>query len=185
MKDRDMEIFKIEVRTKKSKDVLNLAEDLRIDEYNLNEAFCNQPSLYAYWATVASQARALADRAKLEVDKHEDYMRKTLVGILDVEVRRELEMNGEKVTESKVTNEIYCHEDYLAAQTQLYELKEKYLDANETAVTLEIARDAMNQRKDALISLGAQMRNDASNLELTIKKQQAKEVISKSKQSKA
>lgn len=184
MEDRDWEILSVEVKTKKSTTSMNLAEDLVIDEYNLNEAFMNQPALFAWWATVAAQARAIADKAKLAVEEQEDYLKKRLIGELDTEVRQQLEMDGEKITETKVTNGIYCHERYVEESKKLYELKEKYLECNANAVTLEIGRDAMNQRKDTLISLGANMRNDINNLDLNIKKEQAKAIIAgkKSKQ---
>lgn len=177
MKEHDWDILKVEVKTRNNQNVMNLADDLKIDEDNINEAFINQPALYAWWATVAAQARAIADKTKLEVERQEDYIRKTLTGELDAEVRQQLEMDGEKITESKVTNGIYQHDLYKEETEKLYELKEKYLKDNENAVLLEIGRDSMNQRKDALISLGANMRNSLENTELTIKKQEAREVI--------
>ena len=179
--ERDWNILSVEVKTKNQVDTMNLADDLLIDEANINESFCNQPSLFAWWATVAAQARAIADKVKLEVEKQDDYIRKTLTGELDVEVRQQLELNGEKVTETKVTNSIFTHKKYKAEVEKLYELKEKYLEANSNAVVLEIGRDSMNQRKDALISLGAQVRNDANNLDLSLKKEQAAKVIKASK----
>lgn len=177
---RDWSILTVELSTNQGTATMDLAKDLAINIDNLNEDFCNQPSLYAWWATVACQARAISDKYKLKVEQKEEYIKKTLVGELDLEVRRNLEMDGEKVTEAKVTNGIYSHPRYQEALQELYTIKEEYLDANSKAVTLEVARDAMNQRKDALISLGAQLRNEYNNSELSIKKQQVKSILAKS-----
>ena len=169
LQERDYSILNIEVKTRTSTTQMNLTDDLKIDAVDINQAFCDQPSIYAYWATVAAQAKALYDRKKLSVDKKDDYIKKTLVGELDSEVRMELEMNGEKVTETKVTNGIYGHPRYKEEISELYELKEELLDLQAQVTTLEIAKDAMNQRKDMLISLGAQLRQEGGNVDLTLK----------------
>lgn len=183
MELRDMGILEISVKTKKSENTVDLAEDLRIDSANINEAFCEQPAKYAWWATVAAQAKALVDRKKLEVDRKDDYIRKTLIGELDVEVRQELEMNGEKVTETKVTNNIYCHPRYKEETDELYELKSELNTLQQNLTTLEIAKESMNQRKDMLISLGAQLRQEGSNIDLSIKQasEKASSIVGKKK----
>lgn len=169
MESRDMKILEINVKTKSFEDTMDLAEDLKVDSANINQAFCDQPAKYAWWATVATQAKALADRKKMEVERKEDYIRKTLIGELDVEVRQELEMNGEKVTETKVTNAIYCHDRYKEEVAELYELKSEYLKLTEQLATLEVAKEAMNQRKDMLISLGAQLRQEGGNIDVSLR----------------
>lgn len=181
MSNHDWSILHIEVKTRTSINELDLYEDLRISPENLNTDFCEQPAKYAYWATVAAQARALVDSKKADVERCEDYLKKTLVGELDTEVRRDLEMEGEKVTEAKVTNGIYVHEKYRAEQQKLYDLKDELLKLQSELAVLDIAREAMNQRKDMLISLGAQMRQEGSNAELLIKEKVAKNVIGKNK----
>ena len=169
MESRDMEILEISVKTKKSENTVDLAEDLKIDSANINEAFCEQPAKYAWWATVAAQAKALVDRKKLEVDRKDDFIRKTLIGELDAEVRQELEMNGEKVTETKVTNSIYCHPRYKEEIGELYALKSELNALQQNLTTLEIAKESMNQRKDMLISLGAQLRQEGNNVDLSLR----------------
>ncbi len=167
--NRDMEILEITVKTKNSENCINLAKDLVIDTININEAFCEQPAKFAWWATVAMQAKSLVDHKKLELEKMEDYLKKTLVGELDSEVRTSLEMNGEKVTESKVTNGIYIHDKYKATQERIYKLKDELLELQKKFAVLDIAKESMNQRKDMLISLGAQLRLEGGNLDLAIK----------------
>lgn len=178
---RDMEILTITVRTKSSENTVDLAEDLKIDVNNINEAFCEQPAKFAWWSTVAAQAKSLVDRKKLQIDAQEDYLKKTLTGELDYEIRASLEMNGEKVTETKVTNGICSHERYKAEREKLYGLREELIDLQDKATLLDIAKESMVQRKDALISLGAQLRTEGSNTELTMKKLMAEEVISKNR----
>jgi hypothetical protein len=60
-------------------------------------------------------------------------------------------------------------------------LRDEFVEANEDASILEAAKDAMNQRKEMLISLGAQLRTDMSNVELDMKKKQAADIISAKK----
>lgn len=177
---RDMSILEVLVKTRTSENQVNLAEDLAIDYVNINEAFCEQPAKFAWWATVASQAKALVDAKKAELERAEDYLKKTLVGELDSEVRMTLEMNGEKVTETKVTNGIYIHPKYKESQEKYYTLKGELLELQQKMAILDIARESMNQRKDMLISLGAQLRQEGGNIDL-IMKAKAKEILDRRK----
>ena len=61
----------------------------------------------------------------------------------------------------------------------LHNLRDEFVKANEDASILEAAKEAMDQRKEMLISLGAQLRTDMSNTELTMKKIQAADIIRK------
>lgn len=177
-----MEILEICVKTKSSETNINLADDLFIDPANINEAFCEQPAKFAWWATVAAQAKALLDHKKSEVERWEEQLKKTLIGELDAEVRMTLEMNGEKVTETKVTNGIYAHPKYKEAQEKLYTLKDELLELQQKFVVLDIAKESMNQRKDMLISLGAQLRLEGGNSVLSMK-ENAAEVIKNNRKS--
>lgn len=176
--EKDMGILEITVRTRSSENTVDLAEDLAIDTMDINKAFCEQPAKYAWWATVAAQAKALVERKKSEVEKLDDYLKKTLVGELDSEVRMTLEMNGEKVTETKVTNGIFAHPKYKSSQKELYALKDELLELQQRYAVLDIAKDAMNQRKDMLISLGAQLRQEGGNAEVYLKEKAAAELRS-------
>ena len=178
--ERDYNILDIEVKTKTSINQMNLAEDLVINTADINESFCDQPSKYAWWATVAAQSKALLEKKKSEVTKMDDYLKKTLIGELDSEVRMSLEMNGEKITEAKVLNSIYTHKKYLETQENLYALKDELNELQHNYNILEIAKDSFNQRKDMLISLGAQLRAEGDNISLSIKNS-ANEIIRKSK----
>ena len=177
---KDMQILEINVKTKHGETCINLAEDLAIDIAHINQAFCEQPAKYAYWATIAAQAKALVDAKKAEVERFEDTLKKTLVGELDAEIRMTLDANGEKITESKVANGIYVHPSYKEAQEQLYQAKEELLNLQKQFVVLDIAKESMNQRKDMLISLGAQLRQEGSNTEVLLK-EKAAEIIKQSR----
>lgn len=180
MNERDTSMLTINVKTKTAENTVDLVDDLKIDSANINEAFCEQPAKFAWWATVAVQAKALVDHKKAEIERQEDYLKKTLVGELDAEARADLELNGEKITESKVTNGIYVHPKYLEEQQKLYNLKDELLDLTSQWTTLDIAKEAMNQRKDMLISLGANMRAEGNNAEVFLR-QRAQEVINSKK----
>lgn len=180
--ERDMSILSLTVKTKNSENTVDLGEDLKINSTDINQDFCEQPAKFAWWATVAVQAQALVDRKKMEVDRQDEYIRKTLIGELDADVRMELEMNGEKATETKVTNRIYVHDRYKEEVKKLYDLKDELLDLQVQSATLNAAKEAMIQRKDALISLGAQLRTEGVNSsDLSIKAAQAVEVIGKNR----
>lgn len=179
--DERFSVLNIEVKTQSSTHQVNLGDDLLIEPEHLNDAFIEQPAKFAYWATVALQAKSLVDKKKLEVDKQEDYLKKNLIGELDGEVRKEMELNGEKITEAKVTNGIYTHERYQEEQAKYYQLKEELLELQNKFAVLDMAKESMNQRKDMLISLGAQLRMEGNNADLTIKTEAAKKVIGANK----
>lgn len=181
MKDtkRDVEFLCLTVEMSGKTYSQDLNEDLRINSSDINESYIDQPSKFAWWAVLAAQARAKADRIKSAIEKQDEYIRKILTGELDAEVRKNLELDGEKVTEGKVTNGIYQHERYIEEMDKLHNLRDEYVEANEDACILEAAKDALNQRKEMLISLGAQMRIDMSNTELTMKKKVADIISSK------
>lgn len=170
---RDTEFMRLTVEMSGKKYEQDLNEDLRINSDDINESYIDQPSKFAWWAVLAAQARAKADRIKSAIEKQDEYMRKILTGELDAEVRKRLELDGEKITEGKVTNGIYKDERYIEEMNKLHNLRDEYVEANEDACILESAKEALNQRKEMLISLGAQLRTDLSNVELSMKKKVA------------
>lgn len=139
---------------------LDLSEDLLINVADITESYIDQPAKYAYWATLASKARSKANKLKSKIDKEQDYLKTTLTGKLDSKARQQLEIDGEKITETKVTAWIQSSREYTEQKELIYELQDKYLEADEQARLLEVGRDTMMQRKDMLISLGAQLRNE-------------------------
>ena len=156
-------VLKVEVHTSQSHVIVDLAEDLNIDTTDINTAYIEQPGKFAYWATVALQAKFAYERKKQEVNRQEDFLKKTLYGKLDSTIRAQLELDGERITEAKVITAINTHKDYLIEQEHLYQLQSELLELQERFQQLEVAKESMNQRKDMLISLGAQLRLENSN----------------------
>lgn len=142
-----------------------LEKDLKFQPENLNQAYIEQASKFAFWATLAVQAKSKVDKKKLEIEQQDDFIKKMLVGKLDPVVRRQLEDNSEKVTEAKVTNGIYVHPEYVAACNKLYKLQEDLWELQLQWNLLSTAKDALVQRKDMIISLGANLRQELNHLE--------------------
>ena len=94
MKDtkRDTEFLCLTVEMSGKTYAQDLNEDLRINADDINESYIDQPSKFAWWAVLAAQARAKADRIKSAIEKQDEYIRKILTGELDAEVRKNLEL---------------------------------------------------------------------------------------------
>lgn len=156
----DLKILQMNINLNSETYNMDLSEDMLINVADINESYCDQPSKYAWWATLATLARSKANKLKQQVDKESDYIKTTLTGILDAKVRKEMELNGEKITESKAQNAIYVDPEYLSHKAKLATLQEEFVVADEQARLLEVGKETMNQRKEMLISLGAQLRTD-------------------------
>lgn len=163
LSNKDLSILEVTVKLPQNSYDLDLAKDSQIDVNNLNQGFIEQPTIFAWYATLAALAKSKVTRLKREVEKQDDYIKKTLIGTLDSKVRKQLEINGEKVTETKVTNAIYADVEYISNIQKLNGLKDELTDAEENSAILDVARETMIQRKDMLISLGAQVRSDCDN----------------------
>lgn len=163
LSNKDLSILEVTVKLPQNSYNLDLAKDSQIDVNNLNQGFIEQPTIFAWYATLAALAKSKVTRLKREVEKQDDYIKKTLIGTLDSKVRKQLEINGEKVTETKVTNAIYADVEYISNIQKLNGLKDELTDAEENSAILDVARETMIQRKDMLISLGAQVRSDYDN----------------------
>lgn len=155
----------IGITIKVQEGVLDLTKELEFSGEELNQAYIEQPAKFAYWASMASKSRFELDKAKLAVDRQETYLKKTLYGELDNEIRQKMEMDGEKITEAKVTSRIFSDKRYLEEQNKLYDLQEKVSELQYQTDTLYVAKDAFIQRKDMIISLGANIRQEKTNIE--------------------
>ena len=160
MYDKDMSVLTMEVKLSSETVSLDLSQDMVINVANINESYIDQPAKFAYWATLATLARSKANKIKRELDREQDYIKTTLTGSLDSKVRAQLEIDGEKVTETKVTNGIFTHPEYISYKAKIADKQREYDEADEQARLLEVGRETMNQRKEMLISLGAQLRTD-------------------------
>lgn len=162
--NKDLSILELTVNLSQNVYNLDLAEDSKIDVNNLNQGFIEQPTIFAWYATLAAIAKSKVTKLKREVEKQDEYIRKTLIGTMDGKIRKQLEIDGEKVTETKVTNAIYADVEYISNVNKLNSLKDELTEAEEQSAILEVARETMIQRKDMLISLGAQVRSEYDNV---------------------
>lgn len=128
--------------------VLNVSEELAITEATLTEDYMEQAGKYAWWATLAESAKAHRDKKEIDRDKAEARA--------DKRVRKELELDGMKITESLVKSRIKLDDEYLEAVAE-------YNKAKKNATILEKISRAFDHRKEMLISVGAQLREDKGN----------------------
>lgn len=162
--DKDLSILEVKVKLPQNAYTLNLAEDSKIDVNDLNQGFIEQPTIFAWYAVLAALAKSNVTCLKREIEKQDDYIKKTLIGTLDGKVRKQLEIDGEKITETKVERAIYADPEYIANVEKLSDLKDRLTVAEENSAILDVAKDTMIQRKDMLISLGAQVRSEYDNV---------------------
>ena len=148
---------------------VDFEHDLKIDVANLNDELMRQPGLFSRWAVLAVEARAERDRLeeKLKVtDAH-----------LDNEFREKAEREGTKITEKKLLSQILLDPRHAQAM-------ENCLEARKDADILQVgAREAFSQRKDCLISLAANLREEF-DADLYIKEKKVEEITRKSKEKK-
>lgn len=144
-----------------------LGEDLRVDRTNLEAEFAQQPIKFAYYSTLYELARDKEDRVKRELE--------TLYANIDAEKRAEaqqvLAQNPKfKYTEKMYENEVRTDERY----DQKYN---EYLQARKLTGLLKTAKEAFNQKKEMLISIGADARTGSTDMR--VMETQAKETMKK------
>ena len=142
---------------------IDVLKELEISEDNLSESFTNQSAYYMYWSHQVVLAKSKLDKAKSKVEEQSEYIKKTLVGDLDAEVRERFKQDKVKTTETLVTNTIYAHPLYKAEVEKLSKLKATMLEVQEVYDSLNAVREAFEQRKDCLISYGALVREEMKN----------------------
>lgn len=142
--------------------VLNVQEELSVSEETLSQDYMEQAGKYAWWAVLAESAKAQRDKKEIDMDKAEAEA--------DKRVRKELELDGVKITESLVKSRIKLDSEYLEAV-------DAYNKAKKNAAVLDKLVRAFDHRKEMLISLGAQLREEKGNVgDLRSLKSKAKEV---------
>jgi hypothetical protein len=129
----------------KLQEVDTVSEDLFIDEDNLNEEYIKQPGTFAWYAVLTAEAEAYRDKLKFDLE--------VLAADLDKQVREEIELRGDKVTEKLVETEVGRKQEYRNK-------KEELLEANRQLNVMKAVKEGLVQKKDMLISLGANMRNE-------------------------
>ena len=144
---------------------LDLVEELKFTAENLNQAYIEQPAKFAYWSAQVNKSKFMLEKKKLELEQLDSYLKKTLMGELDQEVRENMAMEGERVTEARVTARVYIHPRYLETVRRVNQLQKELVELQYQTDTLYTAKDAFIQRKDMIISLGANLRQEKTNIE--------------------
>lgn len=145
-----------------------LADDLPINGADINGEFMEQPELFAWWATVSELAKDRVASTKYQLER--------IYATKDHAVRLELTEAKAKITEKIVENTVITSKEY---QECMFEL----LDAKKQLGLLLAGKEALVQRKDMLISLGANMRTEGGG-NLSILKDAAKQRYADKKEEK-
>lgn len=121
------------------------ARDVKINVHDLSKHFCEQATLFAYYATKAHQAQTFADG------------KKQLMGVANAQIaksiRDEAAAEGKKITEAAIAQAIEIHPDYVRA-------RRTYNEAQGIADLAKTYLEALKQRRDMLIQLGAKQRDE-------------------------
>jgi hypothetical protein len=122
-----------------------LLEDLSFSQNNLDDAMMNQASLFSYYATNSAKAGLQSDRLKVEVEYIEALIHKDL--------HEQAIANGSKITEAAITKMIKLDSRYMEAISN-------YNTAKMVAAAAKSTTEAFSQRRDMLIQIGKDQRED-------------------------
>ncbi len=117
-----------------------LKKEIKID--NCSEAMMEHADLYLKYAHMYAEAAPKKDEKKWQAEK--------TFAIIREGIRRE----HDKITEARLDSMTVSHPEYMLA-------KDEYLKASEEEAGLKLALQALSIRKDMLISLSANMREEA------------------------
>lgn len=127
-------------------DMDKLKADLEFTETNISLAMTRQAALFAHYSTLAHQAQFQADRADQQVDLVEAQ--------LDQKYRDAFATAGQKVTENMIKASIIKDDKYQKAMLRKHEAKA-------IAEMVKSAADSFRHRRDMLIQVGADLRQQA------------------------
>jgi hypothetical protein len=119
--------------------------DIEIDHNDLNHAFLRQAALYAYYASVHAATIRRESQAKLMLEIEEAKIAKT--------IRDKAAAESAKITEKQIEQEISRTPSYIKAAFA-------YNDAKAQSALTAGMVEAFRQRRDMLIQLGANSREE-------------------------
>jgi hypothetical protein len=122
-----------------------LQKDLAFSENNLDDAFMSQPGFFAHYSGVSHRAARRHDQLSQQ--------EKLVYAKIDNEVRQKAFEDGEKVTEPVVKNRILL-------DSRHRKITERMLDAKAVAGMTKDACESFKQRRDMLIQVGANVREE-------------------------
>lgn len=127
-------------------DAEKLAEDMKLDETDLNDAFLTQAGLAAYYGVLHARASAQLANVKL--------IRDTTEAKVANELRDRANEAKEKLTEAAI-------ERNLLLDPRVQAVGKAYALAIQIEGETRAAVDAMKQRRDMVVQLGAASREEA------------------------
>ena len=142
---------------------LHLDDDLGIDRAGINDELANQPAKFAWYATLYEMARNKSNLLKQKIDE--------FAAKLDQSIRAANAAAGAKTTEGGISAMI-------ASDETMAKLQRQYLDSKKEEGLLYVAKEAFEQRKDMLISIASNMRQEWDT-DLKISKDRVRERLSK------
>jgi len=125
----------------------SLEEDVKINSSDLDGEFVEQPRKYVWWAVLSEIAKDLVAQKKYEMEM--------LYARLDHEKRTAAMAAKVKLTERMVENEVITDTRYQKCMAE-------YLEIKKQNGVLGAGKEAFAQRKDMLISLGANYRAEGN-----------------------
>lgn len=126
----------------------DITDELRVTEYTIKEDFMQQSSKYAWWASILEKVRAYAEVEQRNLE--------TVGARLNLQIRNQYEQQSKKPTKDQVESAVYLNEDY-QKQAQIVE------SWNYKVKQLQYIVKAFEQRKEMLISIGAELRQTNKN----------------------
>lgn len=119
--------------------------DVQISTVDLDESFRNQASLYAYYSFRHYKATIDLERKKIRAEVKEARVAK--------ELRDEAAETGAKITEKAISEQVAIDSGYIRTRLE-------YNEAKATVELLKSCLEALKQRRDMLVQLGANERED-------------------------
>lgn len=130
--------------------IIDFEKELSIDINNLNKELVEQSSKYAWYGSLLSNARYEYEAEKANLAKVE--------ALVDHRIREDIEYNGKKKpTEAAMTRYIHGDDKYVEVLMNIARDKKK-------VDTLSYVLKGFEQRINALVTLGANVRNEMKQI---------------------
>ena len=142
----DRRIKSMSIKTAGATHAVDVANDLYVSD-DLDSEFDRNPSLFAWYATLAEDALSVAKIMKLRLEETMDELR--------VKYRAHLGKSGGRVTVAEV-------DSHVNRDVKIRKLKRRLIRAEAVAGKMKSYKEAFNQRRDMLISKGAHRRAEGS-----------------------
>ena len=164
-KEKEPDLLNLLVRVEGRDIPINLGQELEIS-LDLNTEMERQPGRFAFIAAMYEVARVHGKILQLRLDR--------LGHALDLQARADwprddMGKESPKLTEAGVKAKVELDETYS-------KLRDELLDAEKVEYLLRVGRDAMNHKREMLISIGANMRSEFAQ-EVRILKEKAKDQL--------